>query len=76
MDQMSDTLKYLNGIFRTMQVDGPALKTADLQTQNARLEKENRELRAQNSEFENMKSQLILSLQKGDPTSSNRSLGR
>lgn len=64
VDQMSDTLKYLNGIFRTMQIDGPALKTADLQAANARLEKENKELRQQNAEFENMKSTLITALQK------------
>ncbi|RYG66015.1 hypothetical protein EON64_10695 [archaeon] len=30
-EQMGDTLKYLNGLFRNMQIDGGAVKTVDLQ---------------------------------------------
>ena len=30
MEQMSDTLKSLNGIFKAMQADGSAARTADL----------------------------------------------
>lgn len=58
MEQMSETLKYLNGIFRTMQNDGSTLKTTDLQTALSRLEKENRELKATNREFDAIKMQL------------------
>jgi hypothetical protein len=58
MDQMADTLKYLNGIFRTMQNDGSTLKTTDLQTVVSRLEKENRELKSLNNDFDSIKVQL------------------
>lgn len=58
MDQMSDTLKYLNGIFRTMQSDGATVKTADLQAKCYRLEKENFTLQEQNSSLETVNAAL------------------
>lgn len=58
MDQMADTLKYLNGIFRTMQGDGSSMKNADLQSLCARLDKENRDLKKQNADFDVVRAQL------------------
>jgi hypothetical protein len=58
MDQMSDTLKYLNGIFRTMQSDGATIKTADLQAKCYRLEKENFALQEQNASLETVNAAL------------------
>jgi len=64
MDQMSDTLKYLNGIFRTMQTDGNAIKAADLQTKCYSLEKENADLLKQNSSLESIKAMYSASDQR------------
>jgi len=64
MDQMSDTLKYLNGIFRTMQTDGNAVKAADLQTKCYSLEKENADLLKQNSSLESIKTMYSASDQR------------
>lgn len=64
MDQMSDTLKYLNGIFRTMQNDGSTLKTTDLQSVVSRLEKENRELKSLNQDSDSVKVQLAQAQQR------------
>ena len=61
MDQMSDTLKYLNGIFRTMQSDGATIKTADLQSKCYRLEKENYLLQEQNSSLDSVNANLAKS---------------
>lgn len=58
MDQMNETLKYLNGIFKTMQSDSSSLNTVDLQAKCFRLEKENKELAENNAVFESMKSNL------------------
>lgn len=58
MDQMSDTLKYLNGIFRTMQSDGGALKAADLQSRCYTLEKENADLLNQNTALDSIRASL------------------
>lgn len=58
MDQMSDTLKYLNEIFKTMQADASTAKTADLLSKCQRLEKENKELLEQNAEFDVVKAKL------------------
>lgn len=58
MDQMSDTLKYLNGIFKTMQSDGNTIKSTDLQVQAQRLQRENYELSKQNNTLDVVKAQL------------------
>jgi len=58
MEQMSDTLKYLNGIFRTMQSDGATVKTVDLQAKCYRLEKDNELLQTQNSSLDAVKATL------------------
>ncbi len=64
MDQMSDTLKYLNGIFRAMQNDTASLKTADLHTLVAKLTKENDDLKKENAQFDTIKTQLFNALTK------------
>jgi hypothetical protein len=51
-DQMAETLRSLNGIFKTMQTDGGATKTADLISKCQRLEKENIDMQAQCVEFD------------------------
>jgi len=58
MEQMSDTLKYLNGIFRTMQSDGATIKTVDLQAKCFRLEKDNETLQKQNASLDSVKAML------------------
>lgn len=65
MDQMNETLKYLNGIFKTMQSDTSSLNTVDLQAKCFRLEKENKELAENSLAFENMKTRLAASEQRG-----------
>lgn len=51
-DQMAETLRSLNGIFKTMQTDGGATKMADLISKCQRLEKENIDMQAQCVEFD------------------------
>eukprot|EP00596_Hydrurales_sp_CCMP1899_P001403 CAMPEP_0119048524 /NCGR_PEP_ID=MMETSP1177-20130426/59373_1 /TAXON_ID=2985 /ORGANISM="Ochromonas sp, Strain CCMP1899" /LENGTH=101 /DNA_ID=CAMNT_0007024525 /DNA_START=15 /DNA_END=317 /DNA_ORIENTATION=+ len=46
MEQMSETLRSLNGIFKAMQSDGSAARTSDLLSMCQRLERENKELTA------------------------------
>eukprot|EP01034_Spumella_vulgaris_P030586 gene30586-37827_t len=58
MDQMSDTLKYLNGLFKTMQDDTSTLKTGDLASKCFRLERENADLTEQNATFDVIKMTL------------------
>jgi uncharacterized coiled-coil protein SlyX len=64
MDQMSDTLKYLNGIFRAMQNDSQSLKTSDMHSLIARLTKENEELKKENTQLDSIKTQLFAALNK------------
>jgi len=64
MDQMNETLKYLNGIFKTMQSDTSSLNTVDLQAKCFRLEKENKELAENSMAFENIKTRLAASEQR------------
>jgi chromosome segregation ATPase len=59
MEQMSDTLKYLNGIFKAMQSDASTTKTADLLAKSHRLEKENKELLEKNTALEMVKTNLL-----------------
>jgi uncharacterized coiled-coil protein SlyX len=64
MDQMSDTLKYLNGIFRAMQNDSQSLKTSDMHSLIARLTKENEELKKENTQLDSIKTQLFAAANK------------
>jgi hypothetical protein len=64
MDQMADTLKYLNGIFRAMQNDTATLKTSDLHTLASRLTKENEELKKEKTQLDSVKTQLYSALNK------------
>jgi hypothetical protein len=58
MEQMSETLRSLNGIFKAMQSDGGAARTSDLVSKNQRLEKENLELSSQCMKLDKIKSEL------------------
>ena len=60
MEQMSDTLKSLNGIFKAMQADGSAARTADLVSRAQKLEASNADLLAKLAAFEDTKIQLAL----------------
>lgn len=64
MDQMADTLKYLNGIFRAMQNDSATLKTSDMHSLVTRLTRENEELKKENSQLDAIKTQLFSALNK------------
>lgn len=64
MDQMNETLKYLNGIFKTMQSDTSSLNTVDLQAKCFRLEKENKELAENHIILESLKTKLAASEQR------------
>ena len=64
MDQMNETLKYLNGIFKTMQSDTSSLNTVDLQAKCFRLEKENKELAENHLILEGLKTKLAASEQR------------
>lgn len=59
MDQMGETLKYLNGLFKTMQGDTSTHKSGDIASKCLRLEKENAELLEANATFETTKVNLI-----------------
>lgn len=58
VDQLSESLRTMNGIFKTMQGDFTASKTQDLNLTCQRLEKENAELLAENFQFEKTKEDL------------------
>ena len=60
MEQMSDTLKSLNGIFKAMQADGSAARTADLVSRAQKLEASNADLLAKLTAFEDTKVQLAM----------------
>lgn len=59
MDQMGETLKYLNGLFKTMQGDTSTHKSGDIASKCLRLERENAELLEANATFETMKVNLM-----------------
>ena len=58
IDQLSESLRTMNGIFKTMQGDFTASKTQDLNLTCQRLEKENAELLAENFQYEKTKEDL------------------
>jgi hypothetical protein len=58
MEQMSETLRSLNGIFKAMQSDGGAARTSDLVSKNQRLEKENMDLSSQTIKLDKIKAEL------------------
>jgi hypothetical protein len=58
MEQMSDTLRSLNAIFKTMQHDGGTTKNADFASKIFRLEKENEDLSAQCIQLDKVKEEL------------------
>lgn len=58
IDQLSESLRTMNGIFKTMQGDFTASKTQDLSLTCQRLEKENADLLAENFQFEKIKEDL------------------
>lgn len=58
MEQMSETLRSLNGIFKAMQTDGSAARTADILAKNQRLEKENADLAAEALTLDKIKAEL------------------
>ena len=58
IDQLSESLRTMNGIFKTMQGDFTASKTQDLNLTCQRLEKENADLLAENFQFEKTKEDL------------------
>lgn len=58
MAQMAETLRSLNGIFKAMQADGSAARTADLVNRAQKLEKENVELAAKCGALDETRAQL------------------
>lgn len=58
MDQMSETLRSLNGIFKTMQTDSSSLRGFDLSSKCQRLEKENAALSAECMTLDKLKAEL------------------
>lgn len=58
VEQLSDTLTSLNGIFKAMQTGSNNIKTADIMSKCQRLEKENNELSDRCMKLENASSEL------------------
>ncbi len=58
VEQLSDTLTSLNGIFKAMQTGSNNIKTADIMSKCQRLEKENNELSERCMKLENASSEL------------------
>ena len=60
IQQMADTIKYLNGIFKNMQSDTQSINNVDLQSKCVRLERENSILAENSIQLEKVKSHLIV----------------
>jgi hypothetical protein len=66
MEQMSETLVSLNGIFKNMQNDGTTVRMSDLTAKCKRLERENSELESKGMLVDKLKNDLEVAMEKID----------